>query len=111
MTALAMQAFQGLASNRLFEGIEPALLSEIVPEVNVIQLEGGEVIFREGDQGICFISSARVGQNLKIRQGRSAGNTRFIQSGNFFGEMALLDGKPRSAMATAAEPTLARDGR
>jgi cAMP-binding proteins - catabolite gene activator and regulatory subunit of cAMP-dependent protein kinases len=30
----------------------------------------------------------------------------FIEPGNFFGEMALLDGEPRSAMATAAESTL-----
>jgi signal transduction histidine kinase len=30
----------------------------------------------------------------------------YIQPGNFFGEMALLDGEPRSAMATAVDATL-----
>ena len=30
----------------------------------------------------------------------------FIESGNFFGEMALLDGEPRSAMAAAVGPTV-----
>jgi signal transduction histidine kinase len=30
----------------------------------------------------------------------------YIQPGNFFGEMALIDGQPRSAKATAAEPAV-----
>src|SRR5215210_2686743 len=29
----------------------------------------------------------------------------YIHPGNFFGEMALIDGQPRSAQATASEPT------
>ena len=51
MTALGLQAFDGLAKNRIFEGIEPDLLEQIAPEVRVVQLEPGEVIFREGDRG------------------------------------------------------------
>jgi len=51
MTALGLQAFEGLANNRIFEGIETDLLEQIAPAVHVVQLEEGEVIFREGDPG------------------------------------------------------------
>ncbi len=51
MNATAAPIFDGLASNRIFEGIEPHVLEEIAPEVGVVQLRPGEVIFREGAQG------------------------------------------------------------
>ena len=83
------------------------LLEKIAPDVHVVQLNEGEVIFREGDPGD---SLYLVGQgSVKISKAGRGGEQEtlgFIQSGNFFGEMALLDGEPRSAMATAAEPTL-----
>jgi signal transduction histidine kinase len=107
MTAQSMEAFQGLASNRLFEGIEPALLHEIAPEVNVVQLEGGEVIFREGDRGdLLYLVGEGSVKISKSGRGGEQETLGFIQPGNFFGEMALLDGQPRSAMATTAEATL-----
>lgn len=107
MSALAIEAFQELTSNRLFEGIEPALLNEIAPEVNVVQLEPGEVIFREGDPGdLLYLVGAGSVKISKSGRGGEQETLGFIQPGNFFGEMALLDGQPRSAMATTAEATL-----
>ena len=106
MSACLAREFDELSQNRLFEGIEPGLLSEIAPDVRVVRLEAGEVIFREGDPGDLLYL---VGQgSVKISKSGRGGEQEtlgFIQSGNFFGEMALLDGEPRSAMATAAEPT------
>lgn len=107
MGASLASAFDQLAQNRLFEGIEPGLLDEIAPEVQVVHLDAGEIVFREGDPGD---SLYLVGQgSVKISKSGRGGEQEtlgFIQSGNFFGEMALLDGEPRSAMATAVEPTL-----
>ncbi|MDP9099652.1 MAG: ATP-binding protein [Verrucomicrobiota bacterium] len=107
MSALLEKAFDQLSQNRLFEGIESDLLERIAPDVHVVQLNAGEVIFREGDPGDLMYL---VGQgSVKISKSGRGGQQEtlgFIQSGNFFGEMALLDGEPRSAMATAAESTL-----
>ena len=99
--------FDQLSANRLFEGIRPDLLKEIAHDVRVIELNEGEVIFREGDPGD-FLYLVGEG-SVKISKSGRGGlqeTLGLIQTGNFFGEMALLDNAPRSAMATAAEPTL-----
>jgi signal transduction histidine kinase len=112
MTSLAISSppariFDQLAQNRLFEGIESDLLDKISPDVRVVQLGEGEIIFREGDPGdLLYLVGKGSVKISKSGRGGQQETLGFIQSGNFFGEMALLDGEPRSAMATAAEPTV-----
>src|ERR1051325_7257788 len=107
MSLALVRNFDQLAQNRLFEGIDSNVLDEIAPDVHLLRLETGDVIFREGDLGE---SLYLVGEgSVKISKSGRGGEQEtigFIQSGNFFGEMALLDGEPRSAMATTAEQTL-----
>src|SRR5689334_15152514 len=107
MSATTQETFDGLASNRLFEGIEANLLAQIAPDVSVVHLEPGEVIFREGDPGD-FLYLVGEG-SVKISKSNGGGQQKtlsYIQPGHFFGEMALLDGLPRSAMASAVGETL-----
>jgi len=104
---LSAKVFDQLSHNRLFEGLESDLLKRIRKQVDVLEFKSGEVVFHEGDPGD---SLYLVGEgSVKISKEDRAGRERvldYIKPGNFFGEMALLEGKPRSAMATAAEPTL-----
>ena len=106
-SVLSAKVFDQLAHNRLFEGIGSNVLEQIRPEVDVLKFKPGEIVFQEGDPGD---SLYLVGEgSVKISKEGLGGREEvlgYIQTGNFFGEMALLDGKPRSAMATAAEPTL-----
>ena len=103
----AARAFDHLAKNRLFEGIEPELLQDIAGGVNVMRMAPGQVIFNEGDPGNALYlvgeGSVKISKSGRGGQQETLG---FIESGNFFGEMALLDRQPRSAMATANESTL-----
>src|SRR6059058_5770381 len=107
MTSAPTKAFQQLCQNRLFEGIGAKVLERIRPDVNILQLKRGDVVFKEGDLGD---SLYLVGEgSIKIsKQGRGGRQEvlDYIQTGNFFGEVALLGGQPHSAMASAAEPTL-----
>ena len=107
MSLALVRNFDQLAQNRLFEGIDSNVLDEIAPDVHLLRLETGDVIFREGDLGE---SLYLVGEgSVKISKSGRGGEQEtlgFVQSGNFFGEMALLDRQPRSAMATAVEPTV-----
>jgi signal transduction histidine kinase len=107
MSASQAKAFRQLAQNRLFEGIESNLLKEIAPDVQTVRLDPGEVLFREGDPGDSLYlvgkGSVRISKSGRGGEQETIG---FIKSGNFFGEMALLDGKPRTAMAVAVEPTI-----
>ncbi len=107
MSASSTAEFDRFARNRLFEGIRPELLEDVAHELRVVRLEEGEVIFHEGDPGdsLYLIGQGSV-QISKRGRGGNQETLAFIQSGNFFGEMALLDGEPRSAMATAAETSV-----
>jgi signal transduction histidine kinase len=107
MSSSLASAFDQLAQNRLFEGIESELLKQIAPNVHLVHLRAGEILYREGDPGnLLYLVGEGSVKISKSRQGGQPETIGLIQSGNFFGEMALLDGEPRSSMATAAEPTL-----
>jgi signal transduction histidine kinase len=83
------------------------VLYEIASDVDVLRLQEAEIVFREGDQGdfLYLVGEGSV-KISKVGRGGQQETLAFIGSGNFFGEMALLDKQPRSAMATAAEPTV-----
>jgi len=62
----------------------------------------GEEIFAEGSQGdLMFVILEGQVEILKSAQGGSAKVLSTLGKGEFFGEMALLDDKPRSASAVA----------
>ena len=78
------------------------------PELNRRILKPGDRVFSLGDDGLemFYVERGRV----HIWAGDDAKPTVLaeIQGGGFFGEMALIDGKPRSAHATAIEETSLR---
>ena len=66
----------------------------------------GEAIFQEGMIG----DVAYVVQEGEVEIAKTTSKNRrrvlgFIRNGGMFGEMALIDGKPRMAAATATKPT------
>lgn len=67
------------------------------------EYEPGQVIIAEHEPGDCFylIQSGRV-QLVKCVNGTSK-NLDILKSGEFFGEMAILENSPRSATCVAAE--------
>jgi len=96
-----------LQSNRLFAGIPPDLLREIVATVEIRRFEKDEVIFQEGDRGDCLylVCEGSICISKSGRGGKQE-TLGFVKTDSFFGEMALIDGQPRSAQATAVEQTL-----
>jgi len=66
------------------------------------KLEPGEVLFDEGDKGeVMYL--IREGK-IKITKGSGSDEKvlAVLKEGDFFGEMAIIDGSPRSAGASAA---------
>lgn len=93
--------------NRLFAGIDDAILREITAGIEISAFDKDEVIFHEGDRGdLLYLVGAGSVKISKLGRGGKQETLGFIEPGNFFGEMALLDGEPRSAMAAAAGPTV-----
>jgi len=66
----------------------------------------GVAIFHQNDSGggLYLILSGSVKISRTGRDGRDV-TVAVLHEGNFFGEMSLLDGQPRSASATAAQAT------
>jgi signal transduction histidine kinase len=107
MSQAPAKAFEHLRQNRLFEGIGSKVLERIRPDVDVLQLNRGDVVFTEGDLGdsLYLVGKGSIKISKEGRGGRQE-VLDYIQTGDFFGEVALLSGQPHSAMATAAEPTV-----
>lgn len=66
----------------------------------------GEFIFEEGDEGLGMYAVLEGSVRIH-RPGRDGANREIalVKAGGYFGELALLDGFPRSASATAVEAT------
>jgi CRP/FNR family transcriptional regulator, cyclic AMP receptor protein len=66
------------------------------------KLKPGEVLFREGDPGdamyVVVDGRVRIGKQIP---GAGEEALAFMERGDWFGEMALIDNQPRSAEATA----------
>src|SRR3954468_18456541 len=62
----------------------------------------GEVIIRQGDPGagLFVIIQGYVDVTLRDRPGNPENKLSTLGKGDFFGEMALIDGYPRSATVT-----------
>lgn len=101
------KAFEKFSANRLFDGIERSVLKEIRPHVGLLRVQKDDVIYREGDRGdflyLVGEGVVRISQLNRLGQAETLG---YVESGNFFGGRAVLERKPHSAMATAAEPVL-----
>jgi len=80
-------------------------LARLAAALEEMEFADGHAIFVEGDPGdsMYFIVKGRV-RIEKRAQGASALNKTLtvLDSGDYFGEMALLDQKPRSASAVAS---------
>ncbi|HID32791.1 MAG TPA: Crp/Fnr family transcriptional regulator [bacterium (Candidatus Stahlbacteria)] len=66
-------------------------------------LKSGEVLFREGDPGdqMYLIRSGKI--KITKGEGDEEKVLAVLKEGDFFGEMAIIDGSPRSASALAVD--------
>jgi len=95
-----------LESVPLFRDLEPDELALVLSSVRTRRYRRGEVIFHQGDPGdaLHIILNGRVKISSPSETGVEA-ILATLRPGEFFGSLALLDGAPRSASATAVEAT------
>jgi CRP-like cAMP-binding protein len=92
------------ASHELFSRFSPAEIERLVSFSHARAYGAGEVIFEKGSpgQGLMAVLSGRVRISSPSPEGREI-VLNIIHPGQIFGEIALLDGKERTADATAME--------
>ena len=95
-----------LVRNDLLGQLAPAELDEFLEFAAVQDFGTDEVIFSKGDPGASFyaILLGRVGISTVSEDGREI-LLNILEAGQVFGEVALLDGKRRTASAVAMQPT------
>jgi CRP/FNR family transcriptional regulator, cyclic AMP receptor protein len=95
-----------LSMNPLFADLGAEALKRIAALCHTQHLVAGETLFQKGDEGNTLFGIRR-GQ-IRIETGAADGTRltlNFQGAGDLFGEIAVLDGRTRSADAVAAEPT------
>jgi CRP-like cAMP-binding protein len=90
----------------LFETLDQEDLERLSAQLGLHRYPKNSPVFFSGDAGttLCLVKSGRVKLSLTSPEGREVILDLF-GPGDVFGELALLDGEPRSADAVAIEPT------
>ncbi len=99
-------AIEALERVQLFAGLDRATLERLATGMRTRRFRRNEVLFHQGDPGdsLFIVTSGAVKIMLPSEEGDEA-ILATVRPGAFFGELALLDGAPRSATAVALEPT------
>lgn len=91
----------------LLAGVDEATLKKVAGMLKVRTVERGQTILHKGSVGdhLLFLFSGRL-QAVDISEdGREIGLS-FLVPGDYFGELSVIDGLPRSATVVAREPSL-----
>jgi len=93
-----------LAAHPLFAGLDPAVVQRLAMVAVTQRIKAGVTLFRKGDPGssLYVVCSGTVRITVPSEQGKDA-ELNAIGSGEIFGEIALLDGGPRTADAIVTE--------
>ena len=90
-----------LASCRLFTGVDRSDLAGVAGRAVEVDFPTGHVIARQGEIGTGFFLVV----SGSVRVVRGGEEVAVLGPGDFFGELSVLDGLPRTAQVAAAEPT------
>jgi CRP-like cAMP-binding protein len=97
-----VEASEALAKAPIFSDLKRGTLKSIARAAKVRRFAAGELLVKEGEEAAAFFvlcrGQAEVVKRLGHDRERALGK---LTEGDFFGEMALFDGFPRSATVRA----------
>jgi CRP-like cAMP-binding protein len=91
-----------LATAPLLDGVDGPGLERIAERTVEVSFTPDHVIARQGEVGTGFFVIASGGARV-VRDGRTVAT---LGPGDFFGELSVLDGRPRTAQVIADGPTV-----
>src|SRR5947209_7421800 len=89
----------------LFAALSEIDLSSLAAELSEAAYPPGFRIFEAGDANSCLHVIREGKVKVVVPGDRSEVILKIFGDGDFFGELSLCDGKPRSAAVAAVEPT------
>ena len=102
--ARPLMTLEALRSVPLFASLDDEDATALRSLLKLEVRHAGSDLFRKGEGGdaMYLIEGGRVRIHIRDREGEDV-TLAELGGGDFFGEMAILDGKPRSASATVTE--------
>src|SRR5690349_697807 len=94
-----------LANIALFDSLTDDDIASLSQRVETVDYEAGDVIFHQGDEGSSLFVIEDGSVEISYGEGRARVVLATLFAGQYFGELSLFDGSPRSATATAAKPS------
>jgi CRP/FNR family transcriptional regulator, cyclic AMP receptor protein len=100
-------AKEALRSSGLFRAADEEAIDRIAAVLRIRRFRRGETVFHQGDPGdaLFVVASGSVKVVLPGDDGSEPAIVAILRAGEFFGELAILDGAPHSATIVAVEPT------
>ena len=91
----------------LFSQADGATIDALAAALRIRRFRKGETVFHQGDPGdaLFIMASGSVKVVLPSDEGAEPAIVAILGAGEFFGELAILDGAPHSATIVAIEPT------
>lgn len=104
--ASADETVDEVKESPLFDGFEQDELVAVIRGLRLLSFAPGDIIVGEGDAGdsLFVLTSGQVKAFVKDAAGPRPRLVREMGEGDFFGEISILSGKPRTATITAATP-------
>jgi CRP-like cAMP-binding protein len=96
-----------LRASGLFSACDDPALDSLIRVLRIRRFRRGETVFHQGDPGdaLFVIASGSVKVVLPSDEGAEPAIVAILGAGEFFGELAILDGAPHSATIVSVEPT------
>src|SRR5919202_142703 len=103
-SATTLMTLESIRSVPLFASLDDETASALRALLEVEEKTAGSPLFRTGDAGdaMYLVEAGRGRIHIRDADGDDV-TLAELARGDFFGEMAILDGKPRSASATVVE--------
>jgi putative ABC transport system ATP-binding protein len=89
-----------------FADLTPRSLSEVADKMQAVLYSSGSVIIKQGDAGREFFLIRKGTVDVTQTDGKTQRHVATLKEGDFFGEIALLEDRPRNATVTAQTETL-----
>src|SRR5689334_15863501 len=102
---MSMSRQELLANIPIFESLTPDDLQSLVARLEEISYAQDDVIFQQGEEGSSLFIIEDGAVDISYGVGKTKVSLASLYPGQFFGELSLFDGAPRSATAAAIKPS------